>query len=137
MTLPFTPSGSSPRGFSTRNADKPLWRAFGSITGSVRQITRMKSDWSANVHQYLLPVMSQSSPSRTARQEMLATSDPAFGSDSENAPRNSPRAMRGRYSAFFSGARPFSAPIRPLPRAIRLPTLIQPRESCSATRQYS
>ncbi|MCY1519107.1 hypothetical protein D9M68_538460 [compost metagenome] len=118
-------------------ADRPLWRALGSTTGSVRQITRMKSASSAKVHQYLLPVMTQSSPSRTARHEILATSEPALGSDSENAPRNSPRAMRGRYSAFFSGVSAFSAPIRPLPRAIRLPTLIQPRDSCSATRQYS
>ena len=56
----------------------------------------MKSAWSAKVHQYLLPVISQVSPTRVARQLMLATSEPAFGSDSEYAPRNSPFAIRGR-----------------------------------------
>ena len=43
----------------------------------------MKSAPSAKVHQVLVPLMTQSSPSRVARQETLARSEPASGSDSE------------------------------------------------------
>ncbi|MNT33776.1 hypothetical protein D3C72_1697190 [compost metagenome] len=74
----------------------PLWRGLPSAGGLVRANTRMKSAPSAKVHQYLLPVISHSSPTRTARQDMPATSDPAFGSESAKAPSSSPLAMRGR-----------------------------------------
>src|SRR3546814_1086149 len=60
--------GKLPRGFSTRNAEMPLC-GFAASTGSVRASTRMASAPSALVHQYLLPVINQSSPSRSARVE--------------------------------------------------------------------
>src|SRR4051812_36698257 len=96
----------------------------------------MKSAPSAKVHQYLLPVMTQESPSRTARQEILEISDPALGSDIENAPRYWPDAIWDSACALLAGARA-SMPINPFPRAIRLATLIHPRASSSETRQYS
>src|SRR5690242_11776953 len=65
---------------------------------------------------------------------MDAMSEPASGSDSANAPRNSPRATFGSSSRRCSGEKPRP---RPLPRAITLATLIQARASSSATMQYS
>src|SRR3546814_14985197 len=69
-----------PRGFSTRNAELTLC-GFAASTGSVRASTRMASAPSALVHQYLLPVIHQSSPSRSARVERHEMSDPVPGTD--------------------------------------------------------
>ena len=63
----------------------------------------------------------------------LAASLPASGSERATAPRNWPRAIKGRYFARFSS----SSPPRPLPRAIMLATLIQARANSSATMMYS
>ena len=48
------------------------------------------------------PLMTQSSPSFLARVEIAWTSEPRPGSDSENAARISPVAIRGRYFSFCS-----------------------------------
>src|SRR3546814_14084467 len=82
--LPAQLLGKLPRGFSTRNAEMPLC-GFAASTGSVRASTRMASALSALVHQYLLPVINQSSPSRSARVERPEMSDPVPGSDMEKA----------------------------------------------------
>jgi hypothetical protein len=44
---------------------------------------------------FLCPSRTYSSPSRTARTLIACTSDPAWGSVMENAPRSSPVAIRG------------------------------------------
>ena len=75
--------------------ERPRWRLPAGAS-EVRAMMIMKSAPSAKVHQYLLPLISQLAPSFLARQEMLEMSEPAFGSDMEKAPRNSPLAMRGR-----------------------------------------
>src|SRR4051812_1155805 len=54
--------------------------------------------------QFFVPVMTHSSPSRTARVVMPAGSDPASGSDSANAGASSPVAQRGRKRSCSSGA---------------------------------
>ena len=54
----------------------------------------MKSAALALPHQRLRPVTTHSSPSRTARVETPARSEPASGSDSAIAPIQSPRALR-------------------------------------------
>ena len=48
------------------------------------------------------PLMTQWSPSFLARVEMAWTSEPSPGSESENAARISPVAMRGRNVSFCS-----------------------------------
>lgn len=88
------------------------------------------------MHQYLLPVITHSSPSRTARQEIEAKSEPVSGSDSALALRNSPRTTRGRYLARISSG--MAALIQPpWARATIEATDIQPRASSSQIRQYS
>src|SRR3546814_5525191 len=76
---------------------------FAASTGSVRASTRMASAPSALVHQYLLPVINQSSPSRSARVERPEMSDPVPGSAMEKAKIISPAAIFGRYLRFCSG----------------------------------
>ncbi len=112
----------------------PTWRRPGS-GGLVRAKTRMKSASSAKVHHILEPVMTHSSPSRSARVETAAASEPASGSERAKAPRYSPRAMGGRYWRFCS-SRAWRNP-SPFPRAMMLATLIQARASSSVTRAYS
>src|SRR6266404_66154 len=101
MGEPWQPGGNSPRFFSRKNMVSPRWRLPGGAS-EVRAMMIMKSAPSANVHQYLLPLISQLAPSFLARQEMVEMSEPALGSDIEKAPRNSPLAMRERYRPFCS-----------------------------------
>ena len=130
------PGGKLPRGLSMMNALMPTCLRFGSTSGEVRASKNIKSAPSAKVHQYLLPVMTHSSPSRRARHETLAKSEPAAGSDKARAPRYSPRATRGMIAARCASSN-ICEPIKVLPLAITDPTLIQARESSSAMRQYS
>ena len=94
----------------------------------------MKSAPSANVHHIFCPFTTHWSPTSSARQRMAATSEPAPGSESAKAPRHSPRAIFGSISLRFSSLKP--APM-PLPRAMRLATLIHARASSSVTSTYS
>src|SRR5688572_13938300 len=96
----------------------------------------MKSEPSAKVHQYLLPVMTHESPSRTARHDTLATSEPALGSEIEPQPIISPLAILGKYSSFSCWLSDIDTAMA-LPCATIEPTDIQARENSSATRQCS
>ena len=87
----MTPSGSSPGGFSIPMPVRAAWRFDGSP--SVRAMTWMKFAPSANVHQYLLPVITQWSSSIRARQVIDEMSDPTSGSDIASAPRYLPSAI--------------------------------------------
>src|SRR6478735_10966786 len=96
----------------------------------------MKSDPSAKVHQYLLPVISQESPSRTARHATLATSEPTPGSEMEPQPIISPLAIFGKYSSLSCWLSDIDTAMA-LPCAMIEPTDIQPRVNSSATIQCS
>ena len=63
---------------------------------SVRTSTATRLAEPPLVSHIFWPVMTHSSPSRTALVRIAATSDPMPGSDIENAPRTSPVAIRGR-----------------------------------------
>ncbi len=56
---------------------------------------------SAKVHQYLLPVITQESPSRRARHETDATSEPTLGSEIEPQPIISPLTHPGKIAALL------------------------------------
>ena len=62
----------------------------------------------------LAPLMTKSSPSRSARVRIAATSDPASGSVMANAAILCPSRTAGRYAA-FSSSLPASV-IAPVPR---------------------
>ena len=53
--------------------------------------------------QFFVPLITHSSPSRTARVRIAAGSEPASGSDRQNAGDHSPDAQRGRNRSFSSG----------------------------------
>src|SRR6202011_723822 len=96
MGAPVQLFGSDLLGFSTGINTVP---AFLPAAGSsIRHSTRMQSEPSANVHQYLLPVMTHSSPSRRARVATLDRSEPVCGSDKAPAPRYSPRTIAWIFS---------------------------------------
>ena len=89
------PGSSSTSGsFSTTNAVMPLWR--GSASGSVTARSMIAPARSPFVAHIFWPVITNSSPSRTARVRIDWTSDPACGSVIEYANRSSPVAIRGR-----------------------------------------
>ena len=53
--------------------------------------------------QFFVPLITHSSPSRTALVRIAAGSEPASGSDRQNAGDHSPVAQRGRKRSFSSG----------------------------------
>ena len=87
------PSKRGPGSFSTMKAEMP---------SSVRAARATMPARSPLVTQALVPLMTYSSPSRSARHEMLRVSLPASGSDSDRAPRRSPVAMVGSQRCFCS-----------------------------------
>ena len=89
------PGCSSTSGsFSTTNAVMP--RCRGSASGSVTASSMTAPARSPFVAHIFRPVITNSSPSRTARVEIAWTSEPACGSVIEYAKRSSPVAIRGR-----------------------------------------
>ena len=101
-------------------------------------MTTRKSAPSPKVHQYLLPVISQSLPSRRARVARPEMSEPVPGSDMASAPRNCPLAMRLKYFSFCAGekAEP-GMMLCAIEWRMMLETLIQALASSSEIRQYS
>ena len=73
---------------------------------SVRAMARMTSPLVPLDTHALVPFRIQSSPSRTACVRSDAASEPASGSDSANAPSNSPRAIGLRKRSFCSSDAP-------------------------------
>ena len=74
------------------------------MPSSVRAARATSPERSPLVTQALVPLITYSSPSRVARQEMLRVSLPASGSDSESAPRRSPEAITGSQRCFCSSS---------------------------------
>ncbi len=70
----------------------PLWPRAGSVTA----MTTVTSATPALVMKALLPLRTKRPPSATARVFMAAASEPEPGSVNPHAPRDSPRARRGR-----------------------------------------
>jgi hypothetical protein len=65
---------------------------------------------------------------------IACTSEPSSGSDSENAARISPVAMRGRYFCFCSSLPYFMSRYDPMKWVLMTPLIeIQPRDSSSTT----
>ncbi len=69
----------------------------------MRHSRHNQSAWVPLVIQSLLPLMTHSSPSRTARVRNPATSEPASGSDTAIAATMSPAIAGRRYCSFNSG----------------------------------
>ena len=65
------------------------------MPSSVRAASATSPARSPLVTHIFVPVITYSSPSRTARQEMLRVSLPASDSESDRQPRSSPVASRG------------------------------------------
>ena len=82
------------------NAVIPVWR--GSAPESVTASSITSPARSPLVTHIFCPVITKSSPSRTARVRIAWTSEPACGSVIENAERTSPRAICGSSSCFCS-----------------------------------
>ena len=97
----FFPTWNPGRSGVTMNAEMPrdLWA---SAIGVERAMTMITSAWLPVVTQLFVPVSTQSSPSRSARQVSDDASDPASGSLSANAPIFSPRAIGRRKRSFCS-----------------------------------
>ena len=123
------PAGKAPRSFTTRNGARPADRGSPSAGSATRHSTSTKSAASALPAQRLRPVSTQSSPSRTARVETFARSEPASGSDSAMEPTQSPRALRRSSSALRASSS--TCVPRPWPRARMLPALSHARASSS------
>ena len=105
-------------------------------SGSVRTSSSHQSATCASVVQIFWPVMTQSSPSRTAVVRSDARSEPASGSEKPWHQMSSPRRIRGSSAVFWSsvpcamsGGATFGIPI----------TLIGPGapERCSSSFQTS
>ena len=77
-------------------------RLCGGALGSVAVITIMNSAWLAFDANHLSPVITQSSPSRTATQRKLVGSDPPCGSVIAKVEKMSPSSSGWRYCAFCS-----------------------------------
>jgi hypothetical protein len=84
----------TPGAFSRMSAVIP--RCGGSASGSVFARSMTPLERSPFVAHIFCPVITYSSPSRTARVRIAWTSDPACGSVIEYAKWSSPVAMRGR-----------------------------------------
>ena len=82
------PPWVGPGSFSTR---KQVIRSSGVRASSMTSDARTPL-----VTHILVPLMTHSSPSGTARQRSAPASLPESGSDSEKAARNEPSTMRGR-----------------------------------------
>ena len=99
------PGATSPKpgSFSTRNV-VIRWCGFASSgdSPSVRTSTASRFDVPPLVIHIFWPVMTKSSPSRTALVVIALTSEPSAGSDIENEPRTSPVAIRGSKACFCS-----------------------------------
>src|ERR1700761_1659088 len=89
----------------TRNMVRPLCLGR---SGSVRVIRKTYWHCWAPVVQILGPLMTHSSPSRTARTLAFAMSEPPSGSEYSRQKRTWPDATLGRTSASTSGSRYFS-----------------------------
>ena len=85
----------------TMNAVMPVWR--GDAPGSVTASSITSPARRPFVTHIFCPLITNSSPSRTARVRIACTSEPACGSVIENAERTSPRAICGSSSSFCSG----------------------------------
>ena len=72
----------------------------------MRASTVIRSVRAAWVIQVLLPVMTQSSPSRTARVRSAPRSEPVFGSVKTAVGSTSPEAILGSHSAFCASVPP-------------------------------
>lgn len=99
------PGRTSPKpgSFSTRKVVIDLWGAVPSgCPSSLRTSTATRFDEPPFVSHIFWPFRTYSSPSLTAFEVMAETSEPRAGSDIENAPRTSPRAIRGRKWSFCS-----------------------------------
>ena len=83
------------------------------------------------------PSSTYSSPSRTARLLMAATSEPQPGSLIENPPRSSPAAISGSRRSFCASV-PWCMSMYATMKCVLITpdTLIQPRATCSTTRAY-
>ncbi len=88
------PPNVGPGSFSTMKQVMP---------SSVRAASATIPARSPFVTHIFVPVMTYSSPSRTARHAMLRVSLPASDSDSERQPRSSPVASRGSQRSCCSG----------------------------------
>ena len=96
---------------STRKTDSPSVLLAASSRGVVRARSSIRSECSARLVQIFWPLITYSSPSRTARVLRLRVSVPLVGSETPKAcKRSSPLAIRGRYSAFCS-AEPYRSSV--------------------------
>ena len=83
------------------------------------------------------PVITKSSPSRTAFVVIALTSEPSAGSDMENEPRTSPVAIRGSSDCFCSSVPCCLSRYATMKWVLMMPlTLIQPRAISSTTSAY-
>src|SRR5579875_1966362 len=92
MTSPGVPAG-------TRNVEAPRWTG---TSGSVIATTMKNEATDALEEKYFRPVMTQSSPSRTARVVNTRGSAPPWGSVIEKQEKISPDSSPARYRSFCS-----------------------------------
>ena len=82
-----------------------------------------------------VPLMTNSSPSRTARQRRAPASEPLSGSDSEKQPRSLPVAIWGRDRSCWASVPKRSMSLAQMRWLLTMPASdIHPRESSSITR---
>ena len=95
---------------STKKMESPSVLLATSSRGVVRASNIIRSEYSARLVQIFWPFMTYSSPSRTATVRNESVSVPLVGSETPKAcKRNSPVAIRGRYSCFCSSLPYFSS----------------------------
>ena len=85
----------TPPSFSAMKQVKPRWR--GSACGSVLTSTNTSEERRPFVTHIFWPLISHVPSSFLAEVLIACTSEPSSGSESENAARISPVAIRGRY----------------------------------------
>ena len=109
----------------------------GSAAGSVFTSVATTPERRPFVTHIFWPLMSQSSPSRTAVERIACTSEPQWGSVIEKAPRTSPVAICGSRRSRCSSVPLCSSIDEQMKCVLMMPeTDIQPREISSIARQY-
>ena len=111
---------------------KEMPRCFGA-SGSVRAMKYMPSAWSARLVQIFCPLITYSSPSRSARVRSEARSEPAFGSDQPWHHTKESSRILGRCSRFCSSL-PWTMSVGPNIITPTPPKLPSPRSAISELR---
>src|SRR5262245_15937614 len=128
LRLTVMPPNFGPGSFSTMRHEMP---------SSVRAASATTPARSPFVTHILVPVMTYSSPSRTARHAMLRVSLPASDSDSDKQPRTSPVASRGSSRRFCSSVPLCTTRYVAIVCVLTMPDNdIQPYASSSTTPMY-